>query len=127
MSDLEGAITVGDWWPDGSALLLVNTFEGRGYLYRYEIASGELTLVPDRARVTSGKARVRPDGGVWLVHEQGHRQRLVLDDAGAEVLTLGALAPPRRARTSPGTSRTSTASASTASTSRRTTRAARSR
>src|SRR5687767_2137980 len=34
------------------------------------------------------KARVRPDGRVWLLHEQGHRQRLVLDDSGAEVLPL---------------------------------------
>ena len=92
---LDGATTVGDWWPDGNALLLVNTFEGRSYLYRYHIGTGELMLMPTEPGYI-GKARVRPDGGVWLVHEQGHRQRLVLDDSGAEVLTLGASAPSSR-------------------------------
>ena len=92
---LDGATTVGDWWPDGNALLLMNTFEGRSYLYRYQIGTGELKLMPTEPGYI-WKARVRPDGGVWLVHEQGHRQRLVLDDSGAEVLTLGASAPSSR-------------------------------
>ena len=33
------------------------------------------------------KARARPDGRVWFLHEQGHRRRLVLDDAGVELLS----------------------------------------
>ena len=43
------------------------------------------------------KARVRPDGRVWLLHEQGHRQRLVLDDTGEEILSVGGRAPSRPA------------------------------
>jgi dipeptidyl aminopeptidase/acylaminoacyl peptidase len=90
--DLGGGVSVCDWWPDASALLLANTFEGRSYLYRYEIATGALTQVPTEPGYI-WKARVRPDDRVWFLHEQGHRQRLVLDDARAEVVTLGATAP----------------------------------
>jgi dipeptidyl aminopeptidase/acylaminoacyl peptidase len=43
------------------------------------------------------KARVRPDGQVWLLHEQGHRRRLILDEAGGEVRELeGERAPVAR-------------------------------
>ncbi|MGH3126319.1 MAG: TolB family protein, partial [Gaiellaceae bacterium] len=86
--DLEGELYVVDWWPDGSALLLDNIHEGRSYLYRYELENGALTLLPTEPGFV-WKARVRPDGRVWLLHEQGKRQRLVLDDTGTEVLTLG--------------------------------------
>ena len=91
--DLEGAVFVSDWWPDASALLLVNRFEGRDRLYRYELASRDLRPVRSEPGFV-WKARARPDGGVWLLHEQGHRRRLVLDDVGEEILSLeGAQAP----------------------------------
>ena len=99
--------------------------EGRSYLHRYDVATGGLTPISTEPGYI-WKARVRPDGRVWFAHEQGKRQRLVLDDTGAEILTLGD-ARPRRGHTSRGTSRTHTGSACTASSSRRTTRAARSR
>ncbi|CAN5815304.1 prolyl oligopeptidase family serine peptidase [soil metagenome] len=83
--DLEGAVFVHDWWPDASALLLVNRFEGRDRLLRYEVEAGELEPLPTEPGVIL-KARVRPEGQVWLTHEQGHRQRLLLDDTGAEVI-----------------------------------------
>lgn len=89
--DLGGAVVPAHWWPDGSALLLVNVFEGRSYLYRYELTSGALTQIPTEPGYV-WKARVRPDGHVWLLHEQGQRQRLVLDDRRAEVLSPGATA-----------------------------------
>ena len=38
--DLQGAVLVADWWPDASALLLVNRSEGRDLLLRYELADG---------------------------------------------------------------------------------------
>ena len=94
--DLEGAVSVADWWPDGSALLLVNLFEGRSRLYRYELGSGALTRIESDPGFI-WKARVRPDGRIWYLHEQGRRQRLVLDDTAAEVLSLGATAPESRA------------------------------
>jgi dipeptidyl aminopeptidase/acylaminoacyl peptidase len=93
--DLEGEVSGQDWWPDASALLLSNVFEGRSRLHRYDVASGELTLVPTDPGFV-WKARVRPDGRVWLLHEQGARQRLVLDDGGAEVVALGQRAPASR-------------------------------
>jgi dipeptidyl aminopeptidase/acylaminoacyl peptidase len=84
--DLEGgAVFALDWWPDGTALLLKNTFEGRDRLYRYELASGELLPIESDPGFV-WKARVRPDGAVWFLHEQGHRQRLVLDDSGVELV-----------------------------------------
>ncbi|MGI8479158.1 MAG: alpha/beta fold hydrolase, partial [Gaiellaceae bacterium] len=94
--DLGGAVFVHDWWPDASALLLVNRLEGRDRLFRYRIETGELQPLSTEPGVIL-KARVRPDGRVWLTHEQGHRQRLLLDDTGAEVVTLdGQRAPAGR-------------------------------
>jgi dipeptidyl aminopeptidase/acylaminoacyl peptidase len=93
--DLEGEVAGQDWWPNASALLLNNTFEGRSRLYRYDLAGGVLTLIPTEPGFV-WKARVRPDGRVWLLHEQGARQRLVLDDSGAEIVTLGERAPASR-------------------------------
>ncbi|MDQ3671594.1 MAG: prolyl oligopeptidase family serine peptidase [Actinomycetota bacterium] len=86
--DLEGAVFVHDWWPDASALLLVNRFEGRDGLFRYELETGGLEVLSTEPGVIL-KARVRPDRRVWMTHEQGHRQRLLLDDTGAEVVALG--------------------------------------
>jgi pimeloyl-ACP methyl ester carboxylesterase len=93
--DLEGAVFVFDWWPDASALLLVNRFEGRDRLYRYELAGASLEPVWSEPGFVL-KARVRPDGRVWLLHEQGHRQRLILDAAGEEILSVGGRAPAGR-------------------------------
>ena len=85
--DVEGAVYVHDWWPDGSALLLVNRVEGRDRVLRYELVTGELSPLFTEPGVVL-RARVRPDGRVWLLHEQGHRQRVVLDDQGTVVLGL---------------------------------------
>jgi len=94
--ELEGAVFVADWWPDGSALLLLNRFEGRSRLYRYDLATGGLEPVPSEEGYVSG-GRVRPDGRIWFAHEQGHRQRLPLDDTGAELLPQeGGLGPTGR-------------------------------
>ena len=89
--DLQGAVSVADWWPDGSALLLVNLFEGRSRLYRYELESASLARIESEPGFV-WKARVRPDGHIWFLHEQGRRRRLVLDDAGAEVVSFGVAA-----------------------------------
>jgi pimeloyl-ACP methyl ester carboxylesterase len=93
--ELEGGISVQDWWPDGSALLLRNLFEGRSRLYRYELATGGLTPIPSEPGYV-WTARVRPDGRVWYVHEQGSRQRLVLDDGGTDLLPLPGAGPSGR-------------------------------
>lgn len=85
--DVEGEVRVEDWWPDASALLLKNLFEGRHRLFRYELATATLARIPSDPGVIS-EARVRPDGRVWLLHEQGNRPRRVVDDTGKEVLPL---------------------------------------
>jgi dipeptidyl aminopeptidase/acylaminoacyl peptidase len=93
---LQGGVFVEDWWPDASALLLKNRFEGRDQLYRYDLASGSLDAL-DNDPGFVWNARVRPDGHVWFLHEQGHRRRLVLDDVGAEPITVeGEPAPSSR-------------------------------
>ena len=85
--DVPGGAWVQDWWPDGSALLLTNQFEGRDRLLRYDLATGDVHVLETEPGII-GKARVRPDGRVWFLHEQGHRRRLILEDGGAEVLHL---------------------------------------
>jgi dipeptidyl aminopeptidase/acylaminoacyl peptidase len=83
--DTPGVVEAHDWWPDASALLLVQLHEGRHHLFRYRVADGELTAIPSPPGMTAA-ARVRPDGAVWFHHQRGDRRPLVLDDKGAEVL-----------------------------------------
>jgi dipeptidyl aminopeptidase/acylaminoacyl peptidase len=90
--NLTGEVRVLDWWPDGSALLLKQLVEGRHRLLRLDLADGELSSVETEPGVIF-TARVRPDGHVWLLHEQGHRPRRVVDDTGAEVLRLHGAKP----------------------------------
>jgi dipeptidyl aminopeptidase/acylaminoacyl peptidase len=98
--DLDGIVVVEDWWPDGSSLLLVNLYEGRGRQIRYDLRTGVLTPIPTPQGIVA-KARVRPDGRVWTLHHQGHRQPVVIDDTGAEVLRAeGDRAPAGRPYTS---------------------------
>jgi dipeptidyl aminopeptidase/acylaminoacyl peptidase len=85
--ELEGDVHAEDWWPDGSALLLKNLFEGRHRLFRFDVDTGRLHPVSTQPG-TVWKARVRPDGRVWFLHERGDQQRRVRDDAGTEVLSL---------------------------------------
>jgi dipeptidyl aminopeptidase/acylaminoacyl peptidase len=98
--DAEGAVFAFDWWPDASALLLLHRREGRDRLLRYDLSAGAAEVIFDQSGLV-WKARVRPDGRVWLLHELGHRPRRVLDDTGAEVLRLeGGEAPAGRPYTS---------------------------
>jgi dienelactone hydrolase len=85
--ELAGDVRVQDWWPDGSALLLKQLVDGRHRLLRYDLATGELRDLGTEPGMIAG-ARVRPDGEVWYLHEQGHRPRRVLSDSGKELLPL---------------------------------------
>src|SRR5262249_30357403 len=60
--DLPGSITA-DWYPDGTALLVVHTHNARNTLHRLDLATGELSTV-DSAPGTIGMAGVRDDGSV---------------------------------------------------------------
>ena len=60
--DLPGDVSA-EWYPDGSALLVVHSFEARSDLWRYEFGSGALTRVETPPGTVSG-ATARPDGTV---------------------------------------------------------------
>ncbi len=65
---LAGNVDVAGWWPDGSALLLLQLVDGRHRLHRHDIASGVTTpLASEPGAITA--AAVRPDGQVWY---RGH-------------------------------------------------------
>lgn len=93
---LDGEVRVSDWWPDASALLLTQLYDGRHRLYRYALAGGDLMPIehPDGQIEW---AQLRPDGAVWYRHSSGATAPRILDDAGREVLPLeGDSAPPGR-------------------------------
>jgi pimeloyl-ACP methyl ester carboxylesterase len=95
--DLPGLVVPYDWWPDASALLLVNYFEGRDTVYRFDLATSELTKLDFPGGYLSG-ARVRPDGSVWARMSNSVEQSRVLAEGGAEVLRAeGARAPEGKA------------------------------
>lgn len=60
--ELPGEVAA-DWYPDGTALLVVHQHAARSTLHRYQLATGELTTL-DIPRGTIGGAAVRPDGTV---------------------------------------------------------------
>jgi dipeptidyl aminopeptidase/acylaminoacyl peptidase len=86
-TELEGEVSVKDWWPDAGALLLSQLHDGRHRLFRYEIDDGSLTPV-EHADGQVEWAQVRPDGVVWLRHAGGASSPRILDDRGADVLPL---------------------------------------
>jgi dienelactone hydrolase len=67
---LPGEVDVADWWPDGSALLLVHTYLGRDELYRLELPGGSPQRLAHPAGSIGG-ARIRPDGEVWYRWSSG--------------------------------------------------------
>ncbi|HXG39539.1 MAG TPA: alpha/beta fold hydrolase [Candidatus Limnocylindrales bacterium] len=69
---LDGVVEVADWWPDGSALLLVQTVAGRTRLHRYDLSTGRPTELPTPPGSVTGAA-VRPNGEVWYLHQSGIR------------------------------------------------------
>jgi len=95
--DLPGDVDVLDWWPDGSALLLVHEHDGRSELHRLTVHGHELTRLEHPTGTISG-ARVRPDGAVWYRHAAGDRAPEVRSiDGDAALLSLdGPGAPPGR-------------------------------
>ena len=54
----------GVFYPDASAVLVVQTHAGRNRLYRFHLGAGVLTELPHASGTISG-ALVRPDGDVW--------------------------------------------------------------
>jgi dipeptidyl aminopeptidase/acylaminoacyl peptidase len=105
----DGDVDVLDWWPDASALLVVETLDGRSRLLRLEL-TGETTPIAHPEGTVRG-ARVRPDGAVWLeVASSVEPPRLVVAGGGALLVPEGGVAPrgrpfrPRRTQNPAGES-----------------------
>ncbi len=92
--DLAGTVEGVDWWPDGSALLLVVLEAGRHRLLRYELAGGDLTVL-ETAPGSITAAGVRPDGAVWYRgHDGEHPARLLAAGSSAPLLEADGPAAP---------------------------------
>lgn len=90
--DLPGELAA-DWYPDGSALVVVHTHEARNTVYRFDLATNELTKLATPPG-TIGSVDVRPDhtveyswsnaarpGVVRALHTDG-TERVLLEPPG---------------------------------------------
>ncbi|MFJ6832397.1 prolyl oligopeptidase family serine peptidase [Streptomyces sp. NPDC091209] len=82
--DLPGDVAA-EWYPDGSALLIAHSFEARSDLWRYDLASGELTAVATPPGTVSG-ATARPDGTVEYLWSSAAEPSAVRSTTGEIVL-----------------------------------------
>ena len=90
LEELPGEVGVLDWWPDGSALLVLHEHEGRGQLLRLDAETLATPVPVEHPAGTISGARVRPDGDVWYRISSGARAASVLRASdGAEVLRPG--------------------------------------
>nr|WP_318208040.1 prolyl oligopeptidase family serine peptidase [Streptomyces sp. SJL17-1] len=91
--DLPGDVSA-EWYPDGSGLLIVHSFEARSELWRYEIATGALVRVETPAGSVS-EATARPDGSVEYLWSSAAEPPVVRSTDGGVVLDPpGPKAPP---------------------------------
>ena len=86
-TNLDGEVSVADWWPDASALLISQLHDGRHRLYRYDLDTGDLSPITHPPGQVEW-AQVRPDGAVWFRHSTGGSAPAILDAAGRDVLAL---------------------------------------
>ncbi|MFI6584803.1 prolyl oligopeptidase family serine peptidase [Embleya sp. NPDC050493] len=82
-----------DWYPDGRALLIDHEQHGRSELYRYDLASKELTRI-DTPPGTIGAAGARPDGSVEYHWSSGSTPSELRSTAGDVLLTPPGERPP---------------------------------
>ncbi|MGJ5826160.1 S9 family peptidase [Streptomyces ossamyceticus] len=81
---LEGDLSA-EWYPDGSALLVVHSFEARSELWRYELATRSLERVKTPRGTVSG-ATARPDGSVEYLWSSAAEPPVVRSTTGEVVL-----------------------------------------
>ncbi|MEU1890741.1 S9 family peptidase [Streptomyces pristinaespiralis] len=82
-----------EWYPDGSALLIAHSFEARGELWRYDLATRALTQIETPAGSVSG-ATARPDGTVEYLWSSAAQPPSVRSTGGAVVLDPPGLKAP---------------------------------
>ena len=81
---LDGDLSA-EWYPDGSALLVVNSFEARSQLWRYDLATRGLEQVHTPKGTVSG-ATARPDGSVEYLWSSAAEPPVVRSTSGEVVL-----------------------------------------
>ncbi|MEU1800281.1 prolyl oligopeptidase family serine peptidase [Streptomyces sp. NPDC019937] len=91
--DLPGDVGA-DWFPDGSALLVSHDHQARGELWRYELASGELTRVETPAGTIAG-ASARPDSSIEFLWSSAEQPPQVRSTSGRTVLDPPGLKAPK--------------------------------
>lgn len=82
--DLPGDVGA-DWVPDGTALLVEHSYQARSELWRYDLASGELTRLDTPSGTISG-ATARPDGTVEFLWSSAAEPPQVRSTSGRVVL-----------------------------------------
>jgi dipeptidyl aminopeptidase/acylaminoacyl peptidase len=90
--DLPGDVHA-EWYPDGSALLVVHDFHARGEMFRYDLAAGGLTPLGTPAGSVGG-ATARPDGTVEYLWSSAERPPAVRSTTGVTVLEAPGLRAP---------------------------------
>jgi dienelactone hydrolase len=93
--DLRGDVRALHWYPDATALLVVQRLDGRDALHLVDVVTGVSSPIETPPGTIQG-ARVRPDGAVWFTHTDGVRRVRVLDDRGQEPIAVDEPAPPGR-------------------------------
>ena len=82
-----------EWYPDGSALLVVHDFHARGEMFRYDLATGTLSPL-DTPPGSIGGASARPDGAVEYLWSSAQLPPAVRSTTGATVLEAPGLRAP---------------------------------
>ncbi|MGW7002236.1 prolyl oligopeptidase family serine peptidase, partial [Streptomyces sp. NPDC054933] len=90
--DLPGDVAA-EWFPDGSALLVEHTYQGRSELWRYEFADGASARIPTDPGTISG-ATARPDGTVEFLWSSAALPPAVRSSTGVTVLEAPGLTAP---------------------------------
>ncbi|MFI6687401.1 prolyl oligopeptidase family serine peptidase [Streptomyces sp. NPDC050485] len=82
--DLPGDVSA-EWYPDGSGLLVVHSFEARSSLFRFDLATRSLVGIDTPAGSVSG-ATARPDGTVEYLWSSAASPSEVRSTTGEVVL-----------------------------------------
>lgn len=90
--DLPGDVSA-EWYPDGSALLVVHSYQARSEMFRYDLAAGVLLRL-ETPQGTVSNATARPDGSVEYLWSSAQLPPVVRSTTGDIVLEAPGLKAP---------------------------------